>query len=51
MQRTVFDYVMCNEHKPGSHGNSPRKNGLMKFRDVDFNDTCVLFYFCSIFIN
>ena len=31
--------------------NSPRNNGLVKFRDVYFDDASVHSYFCSILIS
>ena len=30
------------------HGHSARNNGLVKFRDVNFDDASILFNFCSI---
>ena len=33
------------------HVHSAWNNGLVKFRDVEFEDACVLFYFCSVLIN
>ena len=55
MQRTVFDYVMYNERLSQDfecfHVHSPWNNSLVKFRDVEFEDACILFYFCSVLIN
>ena len=33
------------------HGHSPRNNGLVKFRDVKFDDASILFNFCGILSN
>ena len=33
------------------HGHSPRNDGLVKFRDVKFDDASILFNFCSILSN
>lgn len=50
MQRTVFDYVMYNERLFSVFMDIVCGiTGLKKLRDVEFNDTWVLFYFCGTY--